>query len=325
MAKNSDKADRLIHQFNPTIWDIGFGVAGPTGKDLKAKIQAIFCVHRILWLPWGALTASAGALLFMSIGVPILPLWKLILGIFVAGLLTRVISQADMLYDWWTGEDERLGPPNSTLPLVTGLLSPKLVISFIVIETVLCLYVANFVFNFTCFAVALLMLVWGFTYSASPPFKKITELQRRIYRSLSGLIVAGGIAVVAPGKILSWQAAVIYLASIIGCLAYHDKDSMRFNPLTSKQTILFTFTMSIAEYLWLIVVWYVFALPWFFLALYFIIGLFKIRATINAYNHSSEQIAHIKFAYIGVINYTIMLVIINAAAAYNILMAIPKL
>ncbi|MDI6889273.1 MAG: UbiA family prenyltransferase [Methanocellales archaeon] len=306
----------------PSLIDIGFGVAGPTGKGLKAKILAILCVHRVLWLPWGALCAGTGALLFMALGAPILPLWKLILGLFAAGLFTRVISQADMLYDWWTGEDEKLGPPNSTLPLVTGLLSPKTVIFFMTVETIFCLWVALFIFNPTCFLVAILMLIWGVTYSATPPLKKLRELQRRIYRSLSGLIVLGGIAMVAPGRILSWEAFVISLAVIIGCLAYHDKDSMRFTPLTPKGTISFTVVMSIFEYLWLIVLWQTFALSWAFLMLYFGLAIFKIRALFHTYAHSDEHKAHIKLTHVGVINYTIMLVIINIAAAYNILISI---
>ncbi|MDI6639834.1 MAG: UbiA family prenyltransferase [Methanocellales archaeon] len=258
----------------------------------------------------------------MALGAPLLPLWKLILGLFAAGLFTRVISQADMLYDWWTREDERLGPPNSTLPLVTGLLSPKTVIFFMVVETIFCLLVALFIFNPTCFLVALLMLIWGLTYSASPPLKRLTELQRRIYRSLSGLIVLGGIAMVAPERILSWEAFVISLAVIMGCLAYHDKDSMRFTPLTPKGTISFTVVMSIFEYLWLIVLWQTFTLNWTFLMLYLGLAVFKIRALSHAYNHPDEHKAHIKLTHVGVINYTIVLVIINIAAAYNIIISI---
>lgn len=305
----------------PSLLDIGFGVAGPAGKGLKAKILAILCVHRVLWLPWGALCASTGALLFMAHDAPILPLWKLILGIFAAGLLTRVISQADMLYDWWTGEDERLGPPNSTLPLVTGLISPKTVIFFMVVETIFSLWVALFIFNITCFLVAVLMLVWGVTYSASPPLKRLTELQRRIYRSISGLIILGGIAMVAPEKILSWEGFVASIAVMIGCLSYHDKDSMGFTPLTPKGTISFTVVMSILEYLWLIVLWQTFALNWAFLMLYFGLAIFKIGAISHAYNHSEEHKAHIRLTHAGVINYTIMLIIINMAAAYNILVS----
>ncbi|ATZ61262.2 MAG: UbiA family prenyltransferase [Methanosarcinales archaeon Met12] len=302
--------------------DIGFGVAGPTGKGPWSKILAILCVHRVLWLPWGALCASTGALLFMAQGAPLLPLWKLILGIFAAGLLTRVISQADMLYDWWTGEDERLGPPNSTLPLVTGLLSPKTVFFFMVVETIFCLWVALFIFNPTTFLLAVLMLIWGLTYSASPPLKRLTELQRRIYRSLSGLIVLGGIAMVAPERIISWETFVVSLAIIIGCLSYHDKDSMRFTPLTPKETISFTVVMSIFEYLWLMVLWQTFALNWAFLMLYVGLAIFKIRAISRAYNHHGEHKAHIKLTHVGVINYTIMLIIINMAAAYNILASV---
>lgn len=301
----------------PSLFDIGFGVAGPTGKGLKAKILAILCVHRVLWFPWGVLCASTGALLFM-IQAPLLPLWKLIVGLLAAGLLTRVISQADMLYDWWTGEDERLGPPNSTLPLVTGLLSPKTVIFFMAIETILCLWVALFLFNPTCFFVAVLMLFWGLTYSASPPFKRLTELQRRIYRSLSGLMVLGGIAMVAPERIFSWDAFVATLAVIIGCLAYHDKDSMRFKPLTPKGTISFTVLMSLFEYLWLIVLWQTFSLNWVLLMPYLGLAIFKIRAISHGYAHSDEHEAHIKLTHVGVINYTLMLVIINMAAAYII-------
>lgn len=302
----------------PSLLDIGFGVAGPTGKGLKAKILAILCVHRVLWLPWGALCAGTGALLLMTLGPP-LPLWKLILGLFAAGLLTRVISQADMLYDWWTGEDERLGPPNSTLPLVTGLLSAKTVIFFMIVETTFCMWVALFIFNPTCFLVAVLMLIWGVTYSASPPLKRLTELQRRIYRSLSGLIVLGGIAMVAPERIVSWESFVASLVVIIGCLAYHDKDSLHFTPLTPKGVISFTVAMSIFEYLWLIALWQTFTLNWAFLMLYFGLAIFKIRALFHAYNHSEEHKAHIKLTHVGVINYTIMLVIINMAAAYNVL------
>lgn len=304
---------------DPSLLDIGFGVAGPTGKGLKAKILAILCVHRMLWLPWGALCAGTGALLFMALGAPVLPLWKLIWGLFAAGLFTRVISQADMLYDWWTGEDERLGPPNSTLPLVTGLISPKTVIFFMVVEAIFCLWVALFIFNPTCFLMAVLMLIWGVTYSASPPLKRLTELQRRIYRSLSGLIVLGGIAMVAPERMLSWESFVASMAVIIGCLSYHDKDSMRFTPLTPKGTISFTVAMSIIEYLWLIVLWQTFTLNWAFLMLYFGLAIFKIGAVSHAYNHSEEYKAHIRLTHAGVINYTIMLIIINMAAVYNIL------
>ncbi|NYT00486.1 MAG: hypothetical protein GKB99_02000 [Methanocellales archaeon] len=300
-----------------SLLDIGFGVAGPTGQGLKAKVLAILCVHRVLWFPWGFLCASTGALLFM-IHAPLLPPWKLIVGLLAAGLLTRVISQADMLYDWWSGEDERLGPPNSTLPLITGILSPKTIISFMVIETILCLGVALFLFNSTCFFVAVLMLTWGLTYSASPPFKRMTELQRRIYRSLSGLMVLGGIAMVAPERIFSWDAFVATLAVIIGCLAYHDKDSMRFTPLTPKGTISFTIFMSLFEYLWLILLWQTFSLNWVFLIPYLVLVVFKIRAISHGYAHSGEHEAHIKLTHVGVINYTIMLVMINISAAYSI-------
>ncbi|MDD2778208.1 MAG: UbiA family prenyltransferase [Methanocellales archaeon] len=303
----------------PSILDMGFGVAGPTGKGLKDKILAVLCVHRILWFPWGALCASTGALLFM-IQASLPPLWKLIVGLLAAGLLTRVISQADMLYDWWSGEDERLGPPNSTLPLVTGLLSPKTVLVFMLTETMFCLWVALFLFNLTCFFMAVLMLIWGLTYSASPPLKRLTELQRRIYRSLSGLMVLGGIAMVAPERIFSWDAFVATLAVIVGCLAYHDKDSMRFTPLTPKGTISFTVLMSLFEYLWLIVLWQTFSLGWVFLLLYFGLAIFKIRAISNGYAHSDEHKSHIKLTHVGVINYTVMLVIINMAAAYSVYM-----
>ncbi len=303
----------------PSILDIGFGVAGPTGKGLKSKILAILCVHRILWFPWGVLCASTGALLFM-IQYPLLPTWKLIVGLLAAGLLTRIISQADMLYDWWAGEDERLGPPNSTLPLVTGLLSPKTVIFFMLVETIFCLWVALFLFNLTCFFVAILMLIWGLTYSASPPLKRLTELQRRIYRSLSGLMVLGGIAMVAPERIFSWDAFVATLAVIMGCLAYHDKDSMRFTPLTPKDTISFTVLMSLFEYLWLIVLWQTFSLNWAFLMLYFGQAIFKIRTISYGYGHSDEHNAHIKLTHVGVINYTLMLIIINMAAACSVYM-----
>lgn len=300
-----------------SLLDIGFGVAGPTDKGRKAKILAIICVHRILWFPWGILCAGTGALLFMM-HTPLLPLWKLIVGLLASGLLTRVISQADMLYDWRTGEDERLGPPNSTLPLVTGLLSPKTVIFFMVVETILCLWVALFLFNLTCFFVAVLMLIWGLTYSASPPFKRLTELQRRIYRSLSGLMVLGGIAMVAPERILSFDAFVATLAVIIGCLAYHDKDSMGFTPLTPKGSISFTVLMSLFEYLWLIVLWQTFSLNWVFLMPYLGLAMFKIRAISHGYAHSDEHEAHIKLTHVGVVNYTLMLVMINMAAAYSI-------
>ena len=302
----------------PSLLDIGFGVAGPTGKGLKAKILAILCVHRILWLPWGSLCASTGALLLIE-HQTIFPMWKAILGLFTAGLLTRVISQADMLYDWWTGEDERLGGLNATLPLVTGLLSPITVMLFIVSETVFCLLIAFYAFNPICFLVASLMLFWGVTYSASPPLKRLTELQRRIYRSLSGLIVLGGIAAVLPEKILSWEAIVVSLAVVIGCLAYHDKDSMLFSPLTPKSTISLTAVLSILEYLWLIVLWQTFALNWAFLMLYIGLAVVKTRALLRAYAHSDERKAHIRLTHTGVINYTIMLVIVNIAAAYSYL------
>ncbi len=301
----------------PSILDMGFGVAGPTGKGLKAKILAVLCVHRILWFPWGVLCASTGALLFM-IQHPLIPLWKIIVGLLAAGLLTRVISQADMLYDWWSEEDERLGPPNSTLPLVTGLLSPKTILSFMLVETIFCLCVALFLFNLTCFFVAVLMLIWGLTYSASPPLKRLTELQRRIYRSLSGLMVLGGIAMVAPERMFSWAAFVATLAVIVGCLAYHDKDSLRFTPLTPKGTISFTVLMSLFEYLWIIVLWQTFSLSWAFLMLYFGLAIFKIRAIFNGYANSDEHKSHIKLTHVGVINYTMMLVIINMAATYGI-------
>ncbi len=301
----------------PSLFDIGFGVAGPKGKGIKAKILAILCVHRVLWFPWGVLCASTGALLFM-IQAPLLPLWKLIVGLLAAGLLTRVISQADMLYDWWSGEDERLGPPNSTLPLVTGILSPKTVIFFMLVETIFCLWVALFLFNPTCFFVAVLMLTWGLTYSASPPFKRLTELQRRIYRSLSGLMVLGGIAMVAPERIFSWDAFVATLAVIIGCLAYHDKDSMRFTPLTPKGTISFTVLMSLFEYLWLIVLWQTFSLNWVFLMPYLGLTVFKIRAISHGYTRSGEHEAHIKLTHVGVLNYTLMLVIVNISAIYGV-------
>ena len=302
----------------PSLIDIGFGVAGPTGRGLRVKILAILCVHRILWLPWGSLCASTGALLLIE-HQSTFPIWKAILGLFTAGLLTRVISQADMLYDWWTGEDERLGGLNATLPLVTGLLSPLTVMLFMVSETVFCLLITFYIFNPACFSVALLMLFWGITYSASPPLKRLTELQRRIYRSLSGLIALGGIAAVLPAKVFSWEAIVVSLTVVIGCLAYHDKDSMLFSPLTPKGTILFTAAMSVLEYLWLIVLWQTFTLNWAFLLLYFGLAVFKIRALLRAFAHSDERQAHIRLTHTGVINYTIMLVIVNIAAAHTYL------
>jgi hypothetical protein len=249
-----------------------------------------------------------------------LPLWKFILGFFIAGLLTRTISQVDMLYDWYTGEDERLGPPSSTLPLVTGLLSPRLVISFVIVETILCLYIAYTIFNPICFLTALLMFVWGVTYSASPPLKNMTEFQRRVYRSLSGLIVAGGVAVVAPEKIISWEAFIAYMLAIIGCLAYHDKDAIRLKPLTPKDVASFTVIMSIIEYLWLILVWHTFHLNLIFLVLYYTISIpTKAYAIMNAYKHVNERSVHIKLTHVGVASYTLMLILANIAAAFEII------
>ncbi|OUJ18134.1 4-hydroxybenzoate polyprenyltransferase, prenyltransferase family [Methanonatronarchaeum thermophilum] len=302
-----------------SLLDVGFGVAGPSGEGWKAKALALLCVHRVFWLPWGILGISAGLFLFMALTGDLLPLWKVLLGLLAAGLFTRVISMADMVYDWWIGEDEALGPPNSTLPLVTGLLSPWTVIGLIFVESVLCLAIAYFVFNVETFVVALLMLVWGLTYSASPPLKNLTEFQRRNYRSLSGLMALGGVAMTAPDMVLSWEALLVALLVIVGCLSYHDKDSLRFRPLTPKKTILYTGAMSVLEIGLLSIVWIVFDLPWLFFILYLVLNVPKVIELIETYRNPLSHKAHIKLTHVGVLTYTAMLLLVNAAAIYLII------
>ncbi|WGI17744.1 UbiA family prenyltransferase [Methanonatronarchaeum sp. AMET-Sl] len=302
-----------------SIVDIGFGVAGPSGEGYKAKLLALLCVHRVLWLPWGVLGISAGLFLFMALTGEVLPLWKIVLGLLAAGLFTRVVSMADMVYDWWIGEDEALGPPNSSLPLVTGLLSPWTVLSLIILESVLCLAIAYLVFNLETFIVALVMLVWGITYSASPPIKNLTEFQRRNYRSLSGFMAVGGVAMVAPDLVLSWQSFLVASLVVVGCLAYHDKDSLRFRPLTPRETIIYTGVMSVLEIGLLFVVWIAFNLPWPFLALYLVLNIPKAREIIKALKKPLSHRTHIQLTHTGVLTYTVMLLLVNAAAIYIVL------
>ncbi|RZN61858.1 hypothetical protein [Methanonatronarchaeum sp. AMET6-2] len=302
-----------------SLLDIGFGVAGPTGSGLKAKLLALLCVHRVFWLPWGILGISAGLFLFMVLTGDLLPLWKVVLGLLAAGLFTRVVSMADMLYDWWIGEDIALGPPNSTLPLVTGLLSPWTILVLILFESALCLAIAYYVFNLETFIVALVMLVWGVTYSASPPIKNLTEFQRRNYRSLSGFMALGGVAMVAPDMVLSWEALLVAILVVVGCLAYHDKDSLRFRPLTPRGTIIYTVGMSVLELALLFVVWLVFELPWVLLLVYLLVNIPKARAIASSLETPLSHKTHIRLTHTGVMTYTFMLLLVNIAALVNIL------
>ncbi|OKY77998.1 MAG: hypothetical protein BTN85_0476 [Candidatus Methanohalarchaeum thermophilum] len=301
-----------------SLVDILFGVAGPRGDSTFDKILGILCVHRLLWFPWGLMSASVGLFLFMIYSPHKLEVWKIFIGLFAAGLLTRVISLADMLYDWWIGEDERLGPPNSTLPLVTGLLSPWTIIFFMVTETVFCLSVAYFLFNIETLIVAVILLIWGVTYSASPPLNSLTELQRRIYRSLSGLMAFGGVAMVAPDAILSTKSLFIALTVVIGCLSYHDKDSRRFEPLNPSQTIKFTGLMTLIEYITLFGLWYIFGLNFVFLGIYLILNIPKVTKILDSLEDPRKHETHIKLTHYGVITYTLMLLIINVTAIFHI-------
>ncbi|PTD94665.1 hypothetical protein C9439_01275 [archaeon SCG-AAA382B04] len=309
----------MVEEEDYSCIDICFGVAGPKGKGVRAKFLALLCVHRVLWLPWGALSFSTGLFLFMALEGELIALWKIVIGILAAGLLTRVISMADMVYDWYIGEDEELGPPNSTLPLVTGLLSPWTLVFFMIVETTLTLGIAYFVFNLETFIVGTIMLIWGVTYSASPPLKKLTELQRRIYRSVSGFMALGGVAIISPDRVLSIPALLTAGAVVLSCLSYHDKDSLRFDPLSSSQTISFTLVMSILELAFLFGVWIVFRLNWGFYLIYLAINVFKFKKIFESYGSPDSHKTHINLTHVGVMTYTILLLLINFAAIFKII------
>lgn len=309
----------MVRENEYSLLDICFGVAGPTQQEgLWAKFLGVLCVHRVGWLPWGALSFSSGLFLFMALTGEVLAIWKIVVGVLAAGLLTRVISMADMVYDWYIGEDEELGPPNSTLPLVTGLLSQWTVIFFMVIETILTLGIAYFVFNLETFVVGLVMLFWGLSYSASPPLKRLSELQRRIYRSLSGFTALGGVAIISPTQVLSPPALLAAGAVVFACLSYHDKDSLRFDPLSGSQTITFTLAMSIFELVFLFWVWRVFSLNWWFYVLYIGMNVPKFKKISESYASSSSHKTHINLTHVGVFTYTAMLLMINFAAIFEI-------
>ncbi len=309
----------MANENNYSWIDICFGVAGPQGTGYWAKFLAILCVHRVLWFPWGALSFSSGLFLFMALTGNILPLWKIIIGILAAGLLTRVISMADMVYDWYIGEDEELGPPNSTLPLVTGLLSPWTVLFFMVVETTITLAVAYYIFNFATFLVGFIMLIWGLTYSASPPLKRLTELQRRIYRSLSGFMALGGVAIISPNRVISYPALLTGLVVVFACLSYHDKDSLRFDPLSPSQTISFTLVMSIFEIILLFFIWKIFDLNWIFYLTYLGINIPKFKKIFESYGSALSHQTHINLTHIGVLTYTLLLLMINLAAIFELI------
>ncbi len=223
--------------------DLLFGFAAPKERTIKNRILGFIELQRVAVVAMGVPFALAGAILAeRQLGITLNQILNQQLHALFYGLVAvwLLISSMHVFNDVLDARRDVEKFPMR--PLATGLVKRWEATIYALVMTGIALAIANFIFNWTCVVISVLVLALGIIYTKYTR-DKVGFLTVAF---IPGLIVVGGWAAVSPTTVLTTFPWLLYLfvlmhqtAHIIACEAHAPAKLFLVRPKPNTEAIIY--------------------------------------------------------------------------------------